>query len=66
MTVDRSTAWMTTTGPRGTVATMLSWFVRIALLRIVGRRVLPLLIVFDLLRMVLAARRTWMKPKSRP
>lgn len=45
---------------------MLTWFVRLALLRFVGRRVLPLLIVFDLLRMLLAARRTWMKPKSRP
>lgn len=44
---------------------MLTWFVRIVLLRLLGRRVVPLLIVFDLLRMVLAARRTWMKPKSR-
>jgi hypothetical protein len=45
---------------------MLTWFVRLALLRFLGRRVLPVLIVFDLLRMFLAARRTWMKPKSRP
>jgi hypothetical protein len=45
---------------------MLTWFVRLALLRFLGRRVLPVLMVFDLLRMILAARRTWMKPKSRP
>jgi len=43
---------------------MLTWFVRIALLRFVGRRVVPLLIAFDLLRMLLAARRTWMRPRN--
>ena len=45
---------------------MLTWFVRLALLRFLGRRVLPVLIAFDLLRMLLGARRALMKPKSRP
>ena len=36
---------------------MLTWFVRLALVRFLGRRVVPLLIVFDLFRMLLAARR---------
>lgn len=43
---------------------MLTWFMRLALLRLVGRRVVPLLIVFDLIRMALAARRAWMRPKG--
>jgi len=43
---------------------MLTWFVRIALLRFVGRRVVPLLIAFDLLRMLLAARRTWVRSRN--
>ena len=43
---------------------MLSWFVRLALLRFIGRRVVPLLIVFDLFRMLLAARRALVRPKA--
>jgi hypothetical protein len=43
---------------------MLTWFVRLALLRFIGRRVVPLLIAFDLFRMLLAARRVWMRPKD--
>jgi hypothetical protein len=43
---------------------MLTWFVRIALVRFLGRRVVPLLIALDLLRMLLAARRVWMRPKA--
>jgi hypothetical protein len=43
---------------------MLTWFVRIVLLRFLGRRVVPLLIAFDVLRMLLAARRTWMRPRN--
>jgi hypothetical protein len=66
MTVDRSNSCMTMASRPATVTDMLTWFVRMALLRFVGRRVVPLLILFDLLRMLVAARRTWMKPKSRP
>lgn len=43
---------------------MLTWFVRVALLRFLGRRVVPLLIAFDLIKMLLAARRVWMRPKA--
>ena len=43
---------------------MLTWIARVALLRFVGRRVVPLLVVFDLFRMLLAARRVWMRPKA--
>jgi hypothetical protein len=43
---------------------MLTWFARVALLRFLGRRVVPLLIAFDLLRMLLAARRAWMRPRT--
>ena len=40
------------------------WFVRLALVRFLGRRVVPLLIAFDLFRMLLAARRAMTRPKS--
>ena len=43
---------------------MLTWFVRLVLLRLVGRRVVPLLIALDLIRMAVAARRAWMRPKA--
>ena len=43
---------------------MLTWFVRVALVRFIGRRVVPLLIAFDLFRMLLAARRVWMRPRD--
>jgi hypothetical protein len=43
---------------------MFTWFVRVALVRFLGRRVVPLLIAFDLFRMLLAARRVWMRPKT--
>jgi hypothetical protein len=43
---------------------MLTWFVRVAIVRFLGRRVVPLLIVIDLFRMLLAARRVWMRPKA--
>jgi len=43
---------------------MITWFARLALLRLLGRRVVPLLIAFDLLRMLLAARRTWKRPRN--
>jgi hypothetical protein len=43
---------------------MITWFARLAMLRLLGRRVVPLLIAFDLLRMLLGARRAWMRPRS--
>jgi hypothetical protein len=43
---------------------MLTWVIRVAIVRFLGRRVVPLLIVFDLFRMLLAARRVWMRPKA--
>ena len=51
-------------GARRYRVAMLTWFVRLALVRFLGRRVVPLLIVFDLFRMLLAARRVWMRPKT--
>ena len=43
---------------------MLPWIFRVAVLRFLGRRVVPLLIAFDLFRMLLAARRAWMRPNA--
>ena len=40
------------------------WFLRLAMVRFLGRRVVPLLIAVDVLRMLLAARRVWMRPKT--
>jgi hypothetical protein len=51
-------------GARRYRGAMLTWFVRLALLRFLGRRVVPLLIALDLFRMLLGARRAWMRPKS--
>jgi hypothetical protein len=45
---------------------MLTWAVRLVLLRLIGRRVVPVLIAIDILRMLLAARRAWMRPKDDP
>ena len=51
-------------GARRYRVAMFTWFVRVALVRFLGRRVVPLLIAFDLFRMLLAARRVWMRPKT--
>jgi hypothetical protein len=41
---------------------MASWIVRIALIRFLGRRVLWFLIVYDVFKLLLAARRALTKP----
>jgi hypothetical protein len=41
----------------------MAWLVRIALLRFLGRRVLWFLLVYDVVRFVLAARRTLIRPR---
>jgi hypothetical protein len=43
---------------------MLPWVIRVAIVRFLGRRVVPLLVAFDLFRMLLAARRAWMRPRT--
>jgi hypothetical protein len=43
---------------------MAMWAIRLVLLRFLGRRVVPVLLVVDVLRMVLAARRAWMRPRD--
>ena len=52
------------TGARRYRVAMLTWFIRLVLLRLVGRRVVPVLIALDLIRMALAARKAWMRPKA--
>jgi hypothetical protein len=44
---------------------MASWLVRIALLRFLGRRILWFLMVYDVFRRLLAARRALMRPRPR-
>jgi len=41
----------------------MAWLVRLALLRVVGRRIVPLLLLYDVFRLALAARRAWMNPR---
>lgn len=43
---------------------MLTWAMRLVLLRLIGRRVVPVLIALDVIRMALAARRAWMRPRD--
>jgi hypothetical protein len=43
---------------------MLTWVVRLVLLRLLGRRVVPVLFAVDLIRMALAARRALTRPKT--
>jgi len=43
----------------------MSWLVRIALLRFLGRRVLLFLLVYDVFKLVLAARRALIRPGPR-
>ena len=43
----------------------MAWLVRIALLRFLGRRVLWFLMVYDILKLVLAARRALVRPAPR-
>lgn len=40
----------------------MAWLVRIALLRILGRRLLWFLMVYDVFKLVLAARRALLRP----
>jgi hypothetical protein len=44
---------------------MASWLVRIALLRFLGRRVIWFLMVYDVFKLVLAARRALVRPRPR-
>jgi hypothetical protein len=43
----------------------MAWLVRIALLRFLGRRVLWFLMVYDVFKLVLAARRALLRPGPR-
>ncbi len=43
----------------------MAWLVRIALLRFLGRRVLWFLMVYDIFKLVLAARRALIRPAPR-
>jgi hypothetical protein len=43
---------------------MASWFVRIALLRFFGRRLLWFLMVYDVFKLLMAARRALLKPRQ--
>ena len=43
----------------------MAWLVRIALLRFLGRRVLWFLMVYDVFKLVLAARRALLRPGSK-
>ena len=43
----------------------MAWLVRIVLLRFLGRRLLWFLMVYDILKLVLAARRALMRPRPR-
>jgi len=42
---------------------MLRWIVRAGLIRLVGRRVIPVIVVYDVVRLVVATRRRWTDPR---
>jgi len=41
---------------------MLRWIVRLGLVRMLGRRAVPVIMAYDAVRMVRDARRRWMRP----